>query len=56
MMGGSWFEDLFGDPYNVDIKKLERAALQSVARQLNITKDPKEIHTTMCTQCIPMYR
>lgn len=56
MLGGSWFRELFGDPQTVKTETLEQAALESIAEQLKITKDPLQVTTTLCRKCIPMYK
>ena len=39
-MGGSWFEELFGDPDNVDESKLVGIGCSALAQQLGIHRDP----------------
>ncbi|XP_002127282.2 protoporphyrinogen oxidase-like [Ciona intestinalis] len=56
MMGGSWFQELFGDPNLVSNQTLESAALESISQQLGIHKDPMNVITTLCQKCIPTYR
>nr|XP_039248289.1 protoporphyrinogen oxidase-like [Styela clava] len=56
MMGGSWFNELFGDAEHVNVHDLEQAALESVAEQLGITADPRNIVSKLCRNCIPTYR
>uniref|UniRef100_H2ZDW7 Amine oxidase domain-containing protein n=1 Tax=Ciona savignyi TaxID=51511 RepID=H2ZDW7_CIOSA len=56
MMGGSWFQDLFGDPDKVTPAELEEAALHSLSEQLGIHKEPSNMHVTVCRKCIPTYR
>ena len=43
MIGGHWFEELFGDPDNVSKDTLAQAALQSLHDQTGMTAiDPEE--------------
>ena len=43
MMGGSWFEELFGDPDKCDPNYLSEVAVKSIRDQLNITKEPYRV-------------
>nr|CAB3265084.1 protoporphyrinogen oxidase-like [Phallusia mammillata] len=56
MMGGSWFRNLFGDPRQVTTATLEQSALESIAEQLKITKDPSHLQVNVHRQCIPTYQ
>lgn len=56
MMGGSWFGQLFGNIDDTTRKKLEIAAMESVAKQLNITQDPVSLNVTIAQRAIPTYR
>ena len=39
-MGGSWFEELFGDPETIKASTLSDIALKSLNAQLGISSDP----------------
>ena len=40
MLGGEWFEDLFGNPEKVNEESIKRIALVELKNQLGITKSP----------------
>ena len=43
MMGGAWFEELFGSADSVTTSQLETVALESLREQLNITTEPNKV-------------
>ncbi|KAI8483765.1 hypothetical protein Bbelb_385570 [Branchiostoma belcheri] len=55
MMGGSWFQEQFGDPDKVDTSDLLDVAIETVRRHLNITASPLRSFTTVQKDCIPQY-
>ncbi|XP_074652674.1 protoporphyrinogen oxidase-like [Tubulanus polymorphus] len=55
MMGGSWFEEFFGDPDQVSSQHLEQLALQELNNQLGIDKDPLNVQVTINKDCIAQY-
>nr|XP_054760929.1 protoporphyrinogen oxidase-like [Lytechinus pictus] len=56
MMGGAWFNDLFGDPYNVDPSDLLSSALTTVHDHLGIGQKPTFSKVNIHHDCIPQYR
>lgn len=40
MLGGEWFEDLFGDPGAVTNESIIGVAMEELRRHLRITSDP----------------
>ncbi|KAI8497616.1 hypothetical protein Bbelb_249220 [Branchiostoma belcheri] len=55
MMGGSWFQEQFGDPAEVETSDLLEVAIETVRRHLNITAAPLRSFTTVQKDCIPQY-
>ncbi|XP_078664553.1 protoporphyrinogen oxidase-like [Branchiostoma floridae x Branchiostoma belcheri] len=55
MMGGSWFQEQFGDPDKVETSDLLEVAIETVRRHLNITGSPLRSFTTVQKDCIPQY-
>ena len=47
MMGGQWFEELFGDPNTVKDDTLVNTALQSLHTQLEISQEPSDCYVTV---------
>ncbi len=49
MLGGEWFEELFGDPDNVNGESLVETALQSVCDQtgMSSTIDPNHCYVNI---------
>ena len=45
MLGGQWFEQLFGDPYTVTDDVITQAALEDLESHLGITQQPSCIIT-----------
>ena len=43
MMGGAWFEKLFGDPDTCPTSRFEESAIRAVAEQLKATVDPSKV-------------
>ena len=56
MMGGAWFEELFGDPNNVDSDHLESIAIETVRDHLGITTTPIYSAVNVQQECIPNYQ
>lgn len=55
MMGGRWFERLFGNPNSVSSEDLLQIALDAVRRHLGITADPVRSQVVINKNCIPQY-
>ncbi|CAH1247353.1 PPOX [Branchiostoma lanceolatum] len=55
MMGGTWFNQLFGDPDKVDSSLLLDVAVTTVGQHLKITSEPLRSFTTIQKDCIPQY-
>ncbi|XP_071841904.1 protoporphyrinogen oxidase-like [Apostichopus japonicus] len=55
MMGGEWFEELFGDPEVVCKDKLLLTALESIKAHLNIHEKPIYSNVSVHRDCIPQY-
>ena len=59
MMGGKWFEELFGSPDTVDKEALKQIALEELACHIGISVEPVEclinVHkvfdTFVCSHC-----
>ena len=45
MMGGAWFEEMFGDQDTVDIGQFAGIAVEAIGQQLGITEDPIKTET-----------
>ena len=45
MLGGQWFEQLFGDPDTVSDDVITRAALEDLEEHLGITQQPSNAIT-----------
>lgn len=43
MLGGEWFEDLFGDPHIVNTGTIVQAALDALRDHLEITEEPTRV-------------
>ena len=56
MLGGAWFEELFGSPEaDTCASRVESAALKAVANHLGITQDPSLCNVLIQKDCIPQY-
>lgn len=55
MMGGSWFEELFGQPEGTDENKLAEIGLSALREQLGILQDPSYCKVIIQKNCIPQY-
>ena len=55
MMGGAWFEDLFGSVDSVTTSQLETVALESLREQLNITTEPNKVVSSVLKVLILSY-
>ncbi|XP_011405872.1 PREDICTED: protoporphyrinogen oxidase-like [Amphimedon queenslandica] len=55
MMGGEWFQELFGDPETIRSSTLSDIALKSLHTQLGISSDPLDCIATIQKSCIPQY-
>ena len=43
MMGGAWFDQLFGHPDSANEKLFEDVAVRSVAEQMKVKVDPSKV-------------
>ncbi|XP_068188902.1 protoporphyrinogen oxidase isoform X2 [Antennarius striatus] len=55
MMGGAWFQEVFGDPDAVTEEGLLAGATEAVRRQLGVTSAPCWSHVSLQRDCIPQY-
>ncbi|XP_038657008.1 V-type proton ATPase catalytic subunit A-like [Scyliorhinus canicula] len=55
MMGGSWFQESFGDPDTVPQDHLLQRALETVQNHLGITQKPLQSIIKVHKDCIPQY-
>jgi len=55
MLGGAWFEAVFGDVENCDLDRLTQLAVQAVTSQLGVTERPVRIVSNILKECIPQY-
>ena len=55
MMGGHWFNSLFGDPNSVDPSHLQDVAEEAAEKTLGIRTKPTSCLTTVQYDCIPQY-
>ncbi|XP_072354405.1 protoporphyrinogen oxidase-like isoform X1 [Scyliorhinus torazame] len=55
MMGGSWFQESFGDPDTVPQGHLLQRALDTVQNHLGITQKPLQSISKVHKDCIPQY-
>ncbi|XP_041036592.1 protoporphyrinogen oxidase isoform X2 [Carcharodon carcharias] len=55
MMGGSWFQEAFGDPETVAQDDLLQRATQAVQNHLGITQKPLKTIIKVQKDCIPQY-
>lgn len=55
MLGGEWFEQLFGDPDTVSDDVITQAALEDLEEHLGITQLPFHAITRIHKNCIPQY-
>lgn len=56
MMGGAWFEEIFGSPEEVTEQRLLETATQAVCSQLGVTAVPIYSKVALQKNCIPQYR
>ena len=56
MMGGRWFESLFGNPDKVNLDSLQDTAIDSVRKVLNVKSDPVSAFATLSKNCIAQYK
>lgn len=55
MMGGAWFQEVFGDPETVTEEYLLARATEAVNSQLGVTAAPSWSRVTLQKDCIPQY-
>ena len=55
MMGGHWFNSLFGHPDSVDPNHLQDVAIETAEKTLGIRTKPTSCLTTIQRDCIPQY-
>ncbi|XP_066533940.1 protoporphyrinogen oxidase [Hoplias malabaricus] len=55
MMGGAWFEEVFGDPDSVTEKVLLDRASEALRTQLNVSQTPVWSKASVLKNCIPQY-
>uniref|UniRef100_A0A8C7ZIT2 Protoporphyrinogen oxidase n=1 Tax=Oryzias sinensis TaxID=183150 RepID=A0A8C7ZIT2_9TELE len=55
MMGGAWFQEVFGDPESVTSERLLKQACEAVCRQLGVKAAPIWSHVSLQRDCIPQY-
>ncbi|XP_064650774.1 protoporphyrinogen oxidase-like [Lineus longissimus] len=56
MLGGAWFNKLFGPPEYAKNAEIEDAALTSLRNQLGIMEDPERTILNVQKNCIPQYK
>ena len=47
MMGGAWFDELFGHPDSAKSAMFEDVAIRSVAQQMKVKVDPSKVKVTI---------
>ena len=55
MMGGHWFDSLFGHPDSVDPQHLQRVAIETAEKTLGIRAKPTTCLTNVLRDCITQY-
>lgn len=55
MLGGEWFQELFGDPSTCQKDTLSQTALEELHKHLGITAQPSFINTGILPDAIPQY-
>ncbi|XP_074510586.1 protoporphyrinogen oxidase [Sebastes fasciatus] len=55
MMGGAWFQEVFGDPETVTEEYLLARATEAVNSQLGVSAAPSWSRVTLQKDCIPQY-
>ncbi|XP_013884373.1 protoporphyrinogen oxidase [Austrofundulus limnaeus] len=55
MMGGAWFQEVFGAPEAVTAESLLARATEAVSGQLGVTAAPSWSHVALHKDCIPQY-
>lgn len=55
MMGGAWFQEVFGDPDQVSEDALLSRAVSAVQRHLGVQQSPRWSSVTVHRDCIPQY-
>ncbi|XP_034029826.1 protoporphyrinogen oxidase [Thalassophryne amazonica] len=55
MMGGAWFQEVFGDPDQVPVEHLRTVATRAVQCHLGISTMPSWSHVAVQKDCIPQY-
>ncbi|XP_072166347.1 protoporphyrinogen oxidase-like [Diadema setosum] len=56
MMGGAWFNELFGDPNHSDLDDLLHSALEAIKNQMGINQQPAYAKVNILHDCIPHYK
>ncbi|XP_014673322.1 PREDICTED: protoporphyrinogen oxidase-like isoform X2 [Priapulus caudatus] len=55
LMGGAWFEELYGNADSVDPNTLLDVAVESMRNHLGVTVNPVRSNVTINKNCIPQY-
>ena len=55
-MGGSHYEQYFGNPDTSDVEHLKNVATETTMKVLNISKEPTKCMVTIQKNCLPKYR
>lgn len=55
MLGGSSFQDQYGDPDKANKENIENDALDAIRNTLNIHSEPRKVNVTIQKDCIPQY-
>ncbi|XP_061802128.2 protoporphyrinogen oxidase [Nerophis lumbriciformis] len=55
MMGGAWFQEVFGPPAAVSEEQLLLRATEAVSQHLGVTSAPSWTHVALQQECIPQY-
>ncbi|XP_034552961.1 protoporphyrinogen oxidase isoform X2 [Notolabrus celidotus] len=55
MMGGAWFQEVFGDPESVSEETLLRRATEAVKNHLGVNAAPSWSRVVLQKDCIPQY-
>ncbi|XP_072317270.1 protoporphyrinogen oxidase [Eucyclogobius newberryi] len=55
MMGGAWFQEVFGDPDRVKPDHLLSTAVSAVSRHLGVSQNPVWSNVALHRDCIPQY-
>lgn len=56
MLGGAWFDEMFGNIETCDVNKITDLAVETVSKQLHISERPYRVMPHIHKKCIPQYR